>query len=323
MSTIDILAFAYDDKNNNLFKYFQCMKSIGVNIVAYKVIPSIHAYPEQVPIYPDLQSALISKTPYVVACKKLLNFINISKVIWFYDAFFVDTGIVDFDNMNVIVSYEPDVYYNGAEICNSFFNDIVKKSIIHSPSLLGFNAKNEFFVSFIADTEHIKQNVNMQHENIVVGCFTRRNSNDDIKAVNNIVGQIHNHFGDLFKFIIVNDAMEWIDIFRLMSQCDVIIESVYTEHGDWGSIALTAASFGCIVIGNSYFNDVYEQEYGKCEILIANNQDEIIKKLNDIYYMGYDARLIKKNMTRKWAENYHSIKFVASRLYENVFKELL
>ena len=64
----------------------------------------------------------------------------------------------------------------------------------------------------------------------------------------------------------------------------------------------------------------YEQEFGKCEIRVANSFEEIEKHMINLLSMTDTELLQIKKDTRMWAEKFHSYEFMGRRLKEKVYE---
>ena len=94
-------------------------------------------------------------------------------------------------------------------------------------------------------------------------------------------------------------------------------------YGEWGNSAIEAAALGKIVITNSLTQDLYEKEFGDCALHIANEPERLESMLKYFLHLGDDLIYQKKQETRAWVEDTHSMKATAKRLWEKVYKDLI
>jgi len=332
MKDIDVLALTYNDWCNTLYRYCKCLEYKNFNVVAYKAVPHDFAYPKQIPVHPALDRRQpIDWYPIVVVSPELKYLIERANIIWFHAASYIETG-ADITNKKVVVSYSGGTYRRGTELCNSFFNPIIKASIIQYPAMLGWGAKNAQLIYYAVDTDFIQPDYNQKDKKITIGHFPSDPRNKGTERIFGVIAELLKEYKDKFQFVATKKNVDWLTQLKFMCQCDVVIESIQyfisredtdQPHGEWANTALEAAASGCIVISNTHHRDIYEKEYGDLEIVVANDEKQLKEKLIEVIEMSYSDRLEKKMATRKWAEKYHSIPATAERLYEKVFKYLV
>ena len=118
------------------------------------------------------------------------------------------------------------------------------------------------------------------------------------------------------NFVSDTNNVSWKENIERMRDCDIYIEQL-AGH-DTGMTSLEAASLGKVVITSFKGLERYEKEYGKCELLIANNEEELEKQIKYVMDMNQGELKRKKKATRKWVETYHSFESIGKR-----FKEIL
>ena len=97
-----------------------------------------------------------------------------------------------------------------------------------------------------------------------------------------------------------------------MSECDIYIEQI-CKH-EWGITALEAAALGKIAITTFRGLEEYRKQYGDCELVVANTENELRERVEEIMSWTPEQILEKKKATRRWVETYHSFEAVGQRL---------
>jgi hypothetical protein len=141
--------------------------------------------------------------------------------------------------------------------------------------------------------------------------------------------------GFKFKYVGVVDLVEkyqgssdfvpWEQNIKRMQNIDIYIETINLKingkkFGEWGNTCLEAAACGAIVCTNCLEYKKYESEYNtKLPLCISNSEDDLYNNLVQLLNMDRVKLLELKKKTRKWCEDYHSIKKTGERLIEHIF----
>jgi len=236
-------------------------------------------------------------------------------------------GGVKLNGQKKVVQHGGSVYRQNANDMNKEFSD-VDATIIQCPDLLGLGAKNESLIYYPVDTDMIKPTGN-GGKKLRIGHFP---SNPEVKGSDMIerlmrAMKIEYEFKYDFEYVGSRETVPWRDNLKRMGECDIIIECLNPQqgkavYGEWGNTALEAAALGKIVITNSLKEDIYKQEYGHCELLIANSLNAMKNHLGLLLDGGININH-KKEATRQWVVEKHSMKATAERLWNKVYKELV
>ena len=123
-----------------------------------------------------------------------------------------------------------------------------------------------------------------------------------------------------FHYFYSSWRVPWEQNIERMARCDVYIAAckpvLYGKlYG--GGIEITdleAAALGLIVITHFTNSDLYEKEYGRHELLVANNEEQLRSCLDTVVAMTKEQRAEKMAATRTWVETYHSYEAVGNKL---------
>ena len=336
---IDVLILTYNDWANTGWKLFKCAQRAGLKVLALKGAFHPFYYPEQIPSHPDIRHATkvnIKGLPmYKVPDNTFMikRLIENSKIVHFTSSTVIDTG-VDLREKNVVINHSGRDYRFFHDTINEVYNKFVSKTVVQTPDLLGYGAKNEQLIYFPVDTEFIKPDYT-EHDKLRIGHFpsgsTSKGSDMILKVIKDLPQDKFEFYGCTdVKDYEQNTLVMWHVNLRRMAYCDVIIDTIaptaYQEkypYGEWGNTSMEAAALGKIVITNSQNFEVYKKTYGRCELVIANNEEDLRHSLGKILALSKEKILEKKVHTRKWVEMKHSFQHTAEKFMISVYGEYL
>jgi len=323
---IDVLVLTQWDWANTVYRYTKCLESLGLNVVAFKGEKHPFDYPDELPIHPALRERPMNTYHYV---PQLLPYSRQAKVLHFFTSTFIDSGVDPFST-NIVFQHGGTTYRHFSQFLNSFYNHFVDKTIVQTPDLLGLGAANETLITSPVQIDAITPRFERPDPNkVIFGHFPRhpavKGSNDILSVLDNL--KRDPELGNKFNYTFSIDTVSWPENIERMAKCDVIIETCKPEQygkkfGEWGNTSLEAAALGKIVITNSLSLDAYIREYGKPELLIANNKEELERRVVSVLRWPVELLAHTKAKTRKWVESNHSIEATAKRLWEKVYKIL-
>ena len=331
---IDVLAITQHDWSNTLFRYCKCLKYLGLNVRAFKGQPHRFNYPEQIAIHTALITQPKSFFPVIIEAPELREYVEAAKVIWFHAGTFIDTG-ADLSNKHVIVSYSGGTFRNEPEKCNTLFNPIVDATIMQFPSMLNKGAKNEHLIYYPVDTDYISPQYERWEntkDKLIVGHFPSDPCSKGTEIVLAAIKDLQYTFASKFMYAGVQSMeygkwhVDWPICLSNMAVTDIIIETIKpiidgNPFGTWSNAALEAAALGKIVITNSYDLELYKKEYSaEWEFFIVSNREELKNVLEELFEYSDDEIRQKKEATRKWVVENHSIPVTAKRLWEKILK---
>jgi hypothetical protein len=329
----DVLMLTQHDWANTGWRFFKCVQSLGIDVMALKGEYHRMAYPEQIPIHPCLTKKSEIEFPLVIP--ELAAYAKDAKLIHFFTSRVIVTG-VDLFKKKVVMQHGGSGYRNNYEFINNYCNQFVDASIIQCPDLLGLGANNESWIYYPVDTEFIKPDYTTG-DKLVIGHFP---SNPEVKGTSRIV-EVVDKLRDDFDFsyigctdgewsteFIRNNLLTWTENLKRLQKCDIIIETLTPDlggekYGEWGNTALEAAALGKIVVTNSLSIESYEKEFGACALCIANDATALENQLRMLLSLSKQEIRNRKQETRIWAELKHSMPVTAQRIWNKVYIELL
>jgi hypothetical protein len=322
-----VLMLAVHDWANTGYRFLKCLRLLGYNVTAFKAMSHKFNYPDQIKIHGGLKHKEYKVKPWIsMVAPELKQFVQEAEVVHFIATTFIDTG-EDLTQKKVVINYGGSTYRRNPYVVSKFFNNFVDCSLIQCPDLLNLGAKNEHLIYYPVDTDFIQPVFNQIGSKLLVGHFP---SNSEVKGTKTVLDVVKNnknieYVGKKSRNKRKKERINWLDNLKRMSQCDVYIETIQPvlegkKFGEWGNTALEAASLGKIVITNTLTKDLYNKEYGKLPLLIANNKKQLKKRLNYLSSLTEGEILNLKRKTRQWAEDKHSISATAKRLYEKIYK---
>ena len=308
-----ILIVATHDWANMAYKYQESLKAVGVDVKAVTI-----NYPNRscIPNYAEKCSM-----------KKIRSFAKSTEIIQFMHSQYLDLGV---SNKRIFVFHGGSAYRRNPNKKNNLFNPIVEKSIIQTPDLLGLGAKNEVWVPAGVDTKKIKPIYERQGEKIIVGHFPSSPLAKSSAEINIVMENLTKTLGDKFEYVYSSKMLDWNKNMERVSKCDIYIDACtpilktkkYPKghvYGEWGVAAPEAAALGKIVISHMLSYKRYEQEFGECEVRVANSLKMIRKTLKTLLSKTDDELLQIKKDTRMWVEKFHSYEFMGRRLKDVVY----
>lgn len=206
---------------------------------------------------------------------------------------------VDLTGKKFMVFHGGTIYREFSSRLNNYFNSMVDATLIQTGDLLDKGAKNQHWILPPIDTDMLQPDYEYHG-----GIFAHYPSKSYMKNTRDILDTVHD-----IRYS--SDFVNWKENIDRIRECDIYIEQMTKA---WGISALEAAALGKVVITSFEDIDDYEKEYGKCELIIANDKEELQSIVDDIRVWDKDKLLTKKMATRKWVEDLHSFEAVGNRL---------
>jgi len=332
---LDVLCLTKYDWANSVFRYVKCLKSLGLKVIFFKGESHHFSYPEQGMIHPAIGNApphtCLGQHPLIVKVPELKKLAEKAKVIHYFASNFIDTG-ADLSGKKVIGQHGGSMYRQDPDAVNAFFNPIVDATIIQCPDLLGLGAKNEHLVYYPVDTDYIIPDFRRKNKKLLIGHFPSYTESKGTNTILKVIRGLNGKVKDRFEYVGIETPMaqnlSWLEHLKRVNDCDILIETcnpifMGKQFGAFGNAALEAAALGKIVVTNDLYQNIYKKEYGDCELVIANNGNELKNVLTKLLSLSDDEILEKKRKTREWAERNHSIPVTAKRLFDKIYGDLL
>lgn len=309
-----VLIVARKDWANMAYKYQEALKEAGVDAKAV----TLHVI------------GLVNKYEHAKVCdlNKIKSHAKSAQIIQFMHSEYLDLGV---KNKRLFVFHGGSKYRKDPVKENKLFNPIVEKSIIQTGDLLDLGAKNEVWVLACVDTNKLQPIYERQSDKIIVGHFPSSPLTKNSEGINKVMKNLKKKFGHKFEYIYSSEKLLWSKNIERMSKCDIYIDACmpmlrkkeYTKkkkYGEWGVAAVEAAALGKVVISHMLSYKRYEQEFGKCEIRVANSLGEIRNNMIELLSMTNDELFQIRKDTRAWVEKFHSNYYIGKRLKEVVYK---
>lgn len=322
---IDVLIATFKDLSNVAWRTSECLKSLGLNVRVFKAMNHME-YGHGCEL---ISMHRIKGVPYAFRCPKLTELAKEAKVLHFTSGTFIDTGINNNKKSIVFQCGGRPLVGRGDKRAATvnYVNKFVDYSILQHPCLLNVGLNNPVLIKTAIDSNSITPVYNQKYRNkLVVGHFPSNKRVKGTDKINKVIQNLKKNYN--FEYLTSTDRVPWDKQLERVSECDVIIECLTPvfkgfEFGEWGAAALESASLGKITVTNSRNENIYEREYCKSDLVVANTRKQLKKKLIKILNMSDKEILKKKIKTRKWIERNHSMEATSQRLWEKVYKNLL
>jgi len=331
---LDALCIAWDDNANTMWRFSECLKMLGLNVLAIKGKRHPFDYEHQAPVHPSLATTPVDLAPVTVLAPGLESMIHEAHVVHLFACTFPIVPTVDWKKVNVVVQHGSSNYRQYPEKCNRIFNTFARATVIQCPDLLGLGAKNEHLIYYPVDTDRIQPEYAPSdiQGRVTIGHFP---SNPAVKGTETVLGVLHNleadpKYKDRFVYLGQQHPQKpavipWRLNIARMQICDIVIETVNPEQngkrfGEWGNTALEAAAAGCAVVTNCHSLDTYGREYGTLGIHVANDAYQLEERLKALLNMTPKALAVRKMASRQWAVGKHSMQATAERLWDKVYQ---
>lgn len=320
---IDVLMLTNNDWSNTGWRFSKCLESLGLNVQFFKGNKHLFEYPEQGQIHSALAWHSQSFTPFLTV-PELRPLVEAAKVIHFIASTLIQTG-ADLKKKNIVMQHGGSMYRQNHEVMNPVLNGFVDATIIQMPELMGLGAKNETWISFPVDTELLQLDFQIERR-LRIGHFP---SNTEVKGTEKIL-PIMEKSKSRFEYVgiqdLPSDHVTWAENLERIRGCDILIEAcnltqLGRTYGEWGNTVVEAAALGKIVITNSLSIDYYEREYGPCPLLIANSEEQLETRLEEVLAMTEAELIAKSEETREWVVQYHSMEATAMKLKDKVYNQ--
>jgi len=293
---MNIILIAKHDWANLGYTFSECLKSIGINAVMVGKPLRIYRYPKS-----------------GLAFKHLEKYVYDADIIQFMHSQYIE--LPNLLNKKVFAFHGGDRYRHDYKIVNDIFNSIVYKSFIQTGDLIGLGAKNEVWMLPAVDTKNLFPDFKrVWHRKIVIGHFPSNSNVKGSEIINKAIARlkINDAVREKFEYRYLDNKVEWSEQINRILSCDIYIEQM--KLGEWGVTALEAAALGRIVVTNFKSLNRYNKEYGKCGLVVANDEFELENKLIELLNMDDFAIDSLKHSSRKWVEKFHSYEAIGNRL---------
>ena len=259
-----IVILSVNDWANLGFTFSQCLRAIGLDTKAFSTY-----------VHPNYK-----KTAIQADTKEMRKEALRADVIMFMHSKHINLGI-NFGDKKVFVFHGGSKYRHNSDKINKVFNPIVDKTIIQTSDLLGRGAKNERWLLPPVDTENIVPDYErLSSDKIIVGHFPSSSLEKGTNIINEVMLNHLIYYKENFIYFYDHKKVSHEENLKRISLCDVYIEQI--RWGEWGVTALEAAALGKIVITNFKSINRYRQQYGNCQLMIADDAIELKNLMKDL-----------------------------------------
>lgn len=301
ISTNDYANFAHDNAN--------ALRAAGANCIDLKTYPHPYGYKTESPVVP---------------LGKIIKEIESSDVIQIFHSDPVLLPHCLNKNKKIIVYHTGTRYRLKPDFHNKAFNPHVFASVIALCEFSGLGSYNEKYLVGAINVPDQEPPKYVGHP-LTVAHYP---SNAKIKGTPKIlemVKQIPNSGQFVFKHDSGNVPHD-LQLERY-KKCDIYLELFRPTmggkpYGSWGITALECAAMGKIVITQNLNNKIYEDVYGKCELLLADNEQDFMDHIDTVVnYSSAEIYDLQKKMFN-WVKNNHSFKATGERILKIINDEL-
>ena len=324
---MEVLMLTHSDWSNTGWRFSKCLELLGINVQFYKGKLHKFGYPEQAVVH----KAMLGKRkqcrhPVIFDVPGLKSLVEQAQIIHFTASTFIRTG-ADLSNKYVVVQHGGSTFRKAPTKVNKIFNPMVDATIIQCPDLLGLGSRNESLIYYPVDTELLQPVFERKNNNkLLIGHFPSTPTTKGTRTITGVINKLAKdpNISNKFKYVGATNKVSWPDQLARVSKCDIIIETLNLKFdgrafGEWGNQAIEAAALGKIVMTNSLTAGLYKKEYGNCALNIVNNATQLEKCLRVTTAADAQTLLKKKQETRKWVVENHSIAATAVRLWEKIY----
>lgn len=298
---LSVLSISTNDWANYSYDNSRALLAAGVNVVGLKNFNHSFGYEGQHPVVTREQMREeVSSGKY-----------NVLQI------FNSDVTMLEFArgfSGKVVVYHTGSGYRMKYKTLNPQFNPVVHQSIIALGEFAGLGAKNEVYVSVAVDTDKIKAKI---EEPLKRYTFLHCPSNPDVKGTNNILKMTKDIRGLSFRHD--TKILPHQKSIERMKQCDIYIELFKPKlgndkYGSFGTTAVEAAALGKVVVTQNLSAHVYEKYYGECPLFLAVDEQDFVKKIQQLLRMKPEELLTLQQQHRNWAVEKHSYEATGQRL---------
>lgn len=223
----------------------------------------------------------------------------------------------------LIVYHTGSIYRNNPEVFNKLFNPMVAKSVIALPEFSGLGCKNEQYLVGAIDTSRIGALPYQPHTPYQIAHYP---SNPEVKGTKEIEAMMEKvGYRDRFSFVTSSQLVSMEQQYERAMDCDIYIELFKPTlngkpYGSFGIQALESAAMGKIVVSQNMHKDVYSAEYGDCNLILPEREEDFIFAINLLVNLSPEKIMEMQKETREWVVKNHSYKSSGERILKKVLQ---
>lgn len=289
-----VISLCQDDYANFMYCQHLAMLSVGIQSECYKTQPHVYKYPEQATVIKTRRIETMKADVYLIfhTNTTLVQYINTQNN---PTIIYVHTGT---RFRQAPRRYTDETKANGNIICLPEFK---------------FHLPNADYIVGTIDTRII------QIRPAITNRFAHYPSNAEVKG-SVVIEKVCRNLG---VNLLTGPNTNYQAHLTRLKHCDIYIEMFKTEqngknYGSFGMTALEAASMGKVVItNNTTGQQLYEQTYGNCELVICNTEQELS---DTIKYYKDAPTTIKGRSTLEWFKQNHSFEATGTRFKNAILR---
>lgn len=301
-----VVNLCVDDWANFMYAQNKSLVENNVNSVAYKINKHLFNYDNQCPIITTDDIGILTKDATHVILHhsdyELAKYVSNGKI------FIYHTGTKFRQNSNNIIAHTQG--YKHLYALPEF-----------KPLLDYSNIKAGYVIGAIDWLE-------LMHYNDISTPYVVSHypSNPDVKGSETIIESVKELNRNDFNFIYSLGRTDYKSHINRLKSCDIYIELLASSqggkpYGSFGMTALEAASLGKIVITNNLTGvALYEQEYGSCPLIYANNKEQLKFELNKLLNTNVTEITFLSHRFRQWAKQKHGFEPTGKRLLRFLYE---
>lgn len=296
-----VLNITSDDYANLAYQMGECLKAAGVECTTLKLHAHAFGYTKTAPIVTEETMLLSCRVFDVVQIfhsdLRCLRIFEQSK-----------------SDANLVVWHTGTPYRSNWRNMNEYFKNAM---VICDEASLMHMAVEPRFIHTGIDTDLIKPNYYKSGAYI----FAHYPSNKERKGSSEILEAL-NETGVHYNYS--DTILSTPQYYNRLASCDVYIEMLnnywHGEYGNYGVTATDAAALGKIVITQCLYPQIYEEVYGKCELIFVRTQIELIDRIEWLNNLPALEFLNMQYKTRQWVVKNHGLKATGERLKSIICK---
>ncbi len=300
-----VLNISFDDYANYSYDNCQALRSVGIDAHSIKRLSHPFGYENESQVIKDKKQIL--------------------KLIDQYDVIQLMHSYSEFLRYCMQLKKKTFVYHTGSnyranpEIHNKIFNSYVAGTFTDQCEFVGLGAKNLVYMPTAIDVSKYPK---FGHEIKSPYIVAHYPSNPQVKGTVEIIQMMkESGLDSRCNFQCSAEKVPHKKQHARVDKCDIYVELFKPilngkPYGCYGVSAFEAAAAGKIVITQNIHEKVYEDAFGECEFIIANDRETFINKMDMLLKLPPDRISRKQTETYFWLVNNHSYEATGKRLVE-------
>lgn len=290
------------DYANFSYNQSESLKSVGVNSESYTLTKHEFGYKNQ--------SILVTK-------EQMIQKIKIADIVVIAHSHTAFIEMCRPYNKRLIVYHTGSPYRMNPAGMNAVFNPIVYLTLTDQCEFLELGAKNIYYNAAAINVASYNK---FGHQIKLPYKVAHYPSNAETKGTSKIHEMLNKISSECkFHFTCSTEKVDHETQLKRMDDCDIYIELFKLElrgkpYGCFGVTAFEAAAAGKIVITNNIFEKVYENAYGECALIIANDEPTFIQNLEMLLKLPNECISRRQTETYNWLIKNHSYEANGKRL---------